>query len=146
MSLDHFSFGAFFSFSVIIFVVVGAVFLMIRDGKGSRADAEQARLFEMGYYLRARPSRWPQSFFCTSIGLGVPIAALAFASDRGAPPQAWIVACVISVAAVVGATIVATIVFYRTEPSSQPEKLDPNHGKPAIDPDAIDFAGRLGRG
>ncbi len=146
MNLEHISVGHFFTFLAIILGISGAIVLLIRAGMGSRADAERARLFEMGYYLPRRSSRWPQSLFCTAMGLGVPMTALAFASDRGAPPEAWIVACVISVAAVVGATIVAALVFYRTEPSGQPEKLDPNHSKPASDPDALDFAGRLGRG
>ncbi len=109
--------------------------------------SERARLFEMGYYLPRRPSRWPQAFFCTAMGLGVPVVALAFAGTRSGPwPDVWIVACIISVAAIVGATIVASIVFFRPDPSGQPEKLVAVSGKPVLDPDALDFAGRLGRG
>ena len=67
----------------------------------------------MGYYLPRRPSRWPQAFFCTAMGLGVPIVSLAFAATTQPGPmhENWIVACIIASTAIVGATIVAAIVF-----------------------------------
>ena len=69
----------------------------------------------MGYYLPRRSSRWPQAFFCTAMGLGVPVVALTFAATSRPSPwnEGWIVACVVSVAAIVGATIVASVVFFR---------------------------------
>jgi hypothetical protein len=110
-------------------------------------EAERSRLFEMGYYLPRRSSRWPQAFFCTAMGLGVPVVALGFAATSRAAPwtDVWVVACIISVAAIVGATIVASIVFFRPDASGQPVPMAPASLKPASDPDALDFAGRLGR-
>lgn len=147
MSPEHLSVGGLLLFIAIGAVVfIGAIALVL-GLRRSATDAERSRLFEMGYYLPRRPSRWPQAFFCTAMGLGVPVTALTFASTRnGAWSDAWIVACVISVAGIVGATIVASLVFFRPEPSGQPEKLVAGHSKPASDPDALDFAGRLGRG
>jgi hypothetical protein len=137
---------------LLLFACVVAVMLLVAAfaaaQRKSRDNGERARLFEMGYYLPRRPSRWPQAFFCTALGLGVPIVTLALtAFDRSGPwTDHWIVACVISCTAIVGATIVAGVVFSRPEPSGQPEKLAPNAVKPVLDPDALDFAGRLGRG
>ena len=147
MSPEHLSVGGLLLFIAIgAATFVGAIALVLGLRK-SAADAERSRLFEMGYYLPRRYSRWPQAFFCTAMGLGVPVVALSFAGTRNGPwPDVWIVACIISVAAIVGATIVASIVFFRPEPSGQPEKLVAVSGKPASDPDALDFAGRLGRG
>jgi hypothetical protein len=110
-----------------------------------RAEAERARLFEMGYYLPRRPSRWPRSLFCTALGLGVPTVAMTFASAGDSTPwvNVWVIACIISVAGIVGATIVAAIAFFRPEPSGKPEPLVPTNSKPAVNPDALDFAGRM---
>jgi hypothetical protein len=131
------------AFGVALFIGVIALGFGLRK---SPADAERSRLFEMGYYLPRRASRWPQAFFCTAMGLGVPIVAMGFAgAQRSVMSDVWIVACIVSVAAIIGATIVASIVFFRPEPSGQPEKLVTDTAKPALDPDALDFAGRLGR-
>jgi hypothetical protein len=146
MNQEQIAIGPMLMILAAIVGVAVVIPLLIRAGMGSRADAERAKLFEMGYYLPRRPSRWPQSLFCTAMGLGVPVAALVFASTRTAfTTDAWIAACIISVSAIVGATIVAAIAFVRPEPSGQPEKLVTSTAKPASDPDALDFAGRLGR-
>lgn len=143
----QFAFGPILGIIATVVGLAVGILLILRAGFGSRVDAERAKLFEMGYYLPRRPSRWPQALFCTAMGLGVPIAALAFAGGRSSGwTEVWIVACIISCAAIVGATIVAAIVFYRTEPSGQPERLEAAPAKPASDPDALDFAGRLHRG
>ena len=132
------------AFAVGFALIAGA---FVASQRRSRVNDERAKLFEMGYYLPRRPSRWPQAFFCTAMGLGVPIAALATAATRtSSREEVWVVACIISVAAIVGSTIVAAIVFFRPEPSGQPEKLVAADAKPVSDPDALDFAGRLGRG
>jgi hypothetical protein len=131
-------------------VVATLIFLGVIAGflRRPRFEAERERLFEMGYYLPRRPSRWPQALFCTALGLGVPIVALSFASAGESAPwvNVWVIACIISVAGIIGATIVAAIVFFRPEPSGKPEPLVGHHAKPAADPDALDFAGRMGRG
>jgi hypothetical protein len=146
--MEQFSVGSLVLLGAIIvatllFLGVIAAFL-----RRPRDDAERSRLFEMGYYLPRRPSRWPQAFFCTAMGLGVPIVALTFAAttDDGPFHESWVVACIVSVAAIVGATIVAAVVFFRADASDQPVPMSSASIKPATDPDAIDFAGRLGRG
>lgn len=149
MSTEYFASGPLLLLGAVVLATL--LFLGVIAGflRRPRDDAERARLFEMGYYLPRRPSRWPQAFLCTAMGLGVPLTALAFASTRpGYGNDAWVVACIISVAGIVGATIIASIVFFRPEPSGQPERLEPASApvKPASDPDALDFAGRLGRG
>jgi hypothetical protein len=148
MELEHFAVGRLLLLGAV--VIATLIFLAVIAGylRSPRAEAERARLFEMGYYLPRRPSRWPQTLFCMALGLGVPVVALSFASAGESTPwvNVWVIACIISVAGIVGATIVAAIVFFRPEPSGHPEPLVPTNAKPAVNPDALDFAGRMGHG
>ena len=96
MVQEHVSAGALVLLGGIIvaaLLFLGVVFAMVRRPGD---EAERARLFEMGYYLPRRSSRWPQAFFCTAMGLGVPIAALTFAATTETGPwhENWITACV----------------------------------------------------
>jgi hypothetical protein len=115
------------------------------------ANQERMRVLELGYMLPRRASRWPQALFCTVVGAGVPmgmylITWLISTSMKDVGVELWIGPCIVSVAAIVGATIVAGISFGRTEPSAQAEQINAPSMKPAHDPEALDFAGRMGHG
>ena len=86
MEVEHFVVGRLLLLGAV--VIATLFFLGVIAGflRGPRDEAERARLFEMGYYLPRRPSRWPQSLFCTALGLGVPTVALTFASAGESTP------------------------------------------------------------
>jgi hypothetical protein len=113
--------------------------------KAQLAHIERMKAMELGFV--PSPSRGPLAFYCSAVGLGVPIITFVItwlATQTGnSPHDIWVAPSVVSGLAILGVTIVAAIGFGRPEASAH--QGTSTAAKPAQDPEAYDFAGRLNR-
>jgi hypothetical protein len=117
---------------------------------GRLAHEERMKAMEIGFPLPPKASRWPTAIYCAAVGLGVPTGTF-FLTWMGSqsfrsPQDIWVAPSIVSVVALIGTSIVAAIGFGRSDRSMQPEKSSTPVGKPAVDPESLDFSGRLRRG
>jgi hypothetical protein len=135
--------------SVGFFVAVIVSMLVMLAWRNGRL-AHEERMKALGFSLPPKASRWPTAIYCAAVGLGVPTGTF-FLTWMGsqsyhAPPDIWVAPSAVSIVALIGTSIVAAIGFGRSDRSMQPENATTPVGKPAVDPESLDFSGRLRRG
>lgn len=145
---------------ILAFLVLLTVFafLLIRNGQRRREweHAERMRMIEMGLPILPRDAPWAKAAVCIAIGAVVPFSAflftnLAYQSKMDAASELWLAPSLVGGACVIGASILAGVLFHGVSKSSEPSdeertaaRLRGFDTKPAHDPDAVDVVGRRG--
>ncbi len=135
------SLGVFLvSFAFVLALVLGVVALGLRHARYEREleHAERMRAIEMGVTLASDQPFWSPGKLALGMGIVMPIAVCSLALKLGDMMSAhltWTAATLISVAGVIGATILAVR-------KVNPPTLAVNSGKPRpFDPDTLDARG-----
>jgi len=144
--------------AVLVDLLLGAglVFLLVRNGHRRREwqHAERMKALEVGLPVPPHDASRARAAVCIAIGAGVPlmvfgIALAAYHEDPAHHVALWIAPGVVSGLSVVGACILAGVLFgggsNPEDTSSVGNAPGPRNGvKPAYDPDTLDVVGRRG--
>lgn len=109
---------------------------------------ERMRALQMGIPIDSGGHAW-KALACSAIGAGVPIAAfltvwIANLTTHRASEEAWFVAFVVSLVAVVSGARLARALLSSPAPSQPYAPAYYQTAKPSADPDLYDVAGRRG--
>jgi hypothetical protein len=112
-------------------------------------DNERLKALEAGYYLPKPTSQWPAALFCLGVGAGVPIVTFVlnlYGMQAGNfNRDSWIGTTMVSIFAIVGSTVVASLALTRNAKSVEPKPMN-STVKPVPEDHSFDFGGRIGRG